>query len=114
MRTTAITRRLATGVLASAIAATGLGVAVASPAQACDTNAYHVVWPVAGVYDRMTQNSFMITKKSSGERVTGPTGLGHVYNPDNGYSWTKVWVYSVPGFREGWMRDDAVTYVGCA
>ena len=91
----------------------GATTAAASPAQAsCANNAYRVVWDYAGVYDRPTHNSFPIKTKRWDQRVTGPTGLGHVQGPD-GHSWTKVWVHE-PGFREGWMRDDAVTYTGCA
>lgn len=78
----------------------------------CTTNTYRVVWRYAGVYDGMTQNSYEILTKESGDRVTGPSGWAHV--SANGYRWTKVWVYSVPGWREGWIRNDAVTYVGCS
>jgi hypothetical protein len=81
-------------------------------ATACSTNVYVVVWPTAGVYDRQSQDSYRITTKHAGDRVTGPTGWGHVWA--NGYYWTKVWVHSVPGWREGWMRDGATRYVGCA
>ncbi|MEU8365325.1 hypothetical protein AB0C27_55855 [Nonomuraea sp. NPDC048882] len=95
--------------------ALALGSAVL-PAQAasanCSNNVYRVVWPHAGVYPRMSQAAAPLTTKQAGERVTGPTGWGHVYA--NGHHWTKVWVNSVPGWREGWMRDDAVTYIGCS
>jgi len=83
----------------------------ATPAHACSTNAYRVVWDFAGVYARPSHDSYPITTKRYDNRVTGPTGWGH--EPANGYSWTKVWVYSEPGWREGWMRDDAVTFTGC-
>jgi hypothetical protein len=110
------TRQALCGAVAAALTG-GLAITAAAPAQAaaasCTTDAYRVVWPVAGVYDQLSQSSYQITTKQNGERVTGPAGdLAHVRA--NGYSWTKVWVKSVPGWREGWMRDDAVTYVGCA
>jgi hypothetical protein len=101
-----------TAAAVSGSAALGTALPVQATSAACTNNAYRVVWPSAGVYDQMSQNSFRITTKQSGDRVTGPTGWGHVYG--NGYYWTKVWVNSVPGWREGWMRDDAVTYIGCA
>lgn len=100
-----------TAVVAGGAAAAGSGLVTATPAHACSTNAYRVVWPVAGVYDQMNQSSYRIMKKKSGQRVTGPTGWGHVRA--NGHRWTKVWIYSRPGWREGWMRDDAVTFTGC-
>lgn len=108
-------RRVVAGpVVAVALATGALGVttAVASPAQAsCANNVYRVVWQYAGVYDQQSQNSYPIKTKEAGDRVTGPHGWGHVQGPD-GHSWTKVWVHD-SGHREGWMRDDAVTYVGC-
>ena len=71
-----------------------------------------MTWNVAGVYDRPSHNSFHIKNKNSGDRVTGPTGWAHISNEGN--SWTKVWLsVHTDGWREGWMRDDALNYVGC-
>ncbi|MCP3140921.1 hypothetical protein [Pyxidicoccus xibeiensis] len=77
----------------------------------CSTNSYGVIWSVAGVYNRPSHGAYHIMNKRAGDIVTGPTGWGHVANEGN--YWTKVWIYSDPSFREGWIRDDAVNYRGC-
>jgi hypothetical protein len=97
--------------VAAPLAAGGLTLAGSAPAHACTDNIYKVTWNVAGVYERPSQDSFKIKDKNSGDRITGPAGWAHI--PNEGNSWTKVWVSEhTPGARDGWMRDDALNYIG--
>ena len=109
MSVATIKRRIAV-LVAMPIAAGGLTLAGATPASACTENVYKVTWNVAGVYAGPSHNAIHIKNKESGDRVTGPTGWARF--PSEGNYWTKVEV-EAQGFHEGWMRDDALTYVGC-
>jgi hypothetical protein len=94
------------------IAAGGLTLAGAAPAQAaCTTNSYIVRGPDTGVYPQPSEDSHPTTSKNRGDRVTGPSELQHVRH--GRYTWTGVDVNGPNDGRRGWMHAEALDYIGC-
>ncbi len=78
---------------------------------ACTNNVYRVTWDPLGVYEFPSTGSRKLPTKVFKARLTGPTGYGSIDYA--GGPWTKVWVNTVPGHREGWVRAAGRVYTGC-
>ena len=113
MSVATIKRRIAV-LVATPIAAGGLTLAGAAPAQAaCTANTYVVSRPVAGVYAQPSDEASPITSKNRGDRVTGPSELAHVRR--GRHTWTGVSLDSAStSGRRGWMHADDLTFTGCS
>lgn len=98
-----------TAALAVAAATTGVVVGTAAPALATTCH-WVVTWPTAGVYEAANTHSTVVKTKQNGD-VVGPY-CDQVNDPWGTGPMVAVACTCAPNHGTGWMRKDALRYLG--